>query len=133
MEVCWNKFLYKNINYGFWLLKREMTEKLKAKGFEFGDKEQDAINKAKELFLCGIEHLFFTLKGKNFELTLRNGCEDGCWRIESTQDLITSVVVLSDPSKQLKFKIAIVDVTKLTEKKFEENEFDVDELEFGSF
>lgn len=129
----WNKFLYKNINYGFWLLKREMTEKLKAKGFEFGDEEQKAINKAKELFLCGIEHLFFTLKGKNFELTLRNGCGESCWEIESTQDFITSVVVLSDPSKQLKFKIAIVDVTKLTEKKFEENEFDVEELEFGSF
>lgn len=131
MDLCWNKFLYKNINYGFCLLKREMTEKLKAKGFEFGDKEQDAINKAKELFLCGIESLFFTLKNHNFELTLKDVC--GRWEIESTQDFITSIVVLSDRSKQLKFKIAIGDVRELTEKEFEEDEFDVDELEFGSF
>lgn len=132
MEVCWNKFLYKNINYGFWLLKREMTEKLKAKGFEFGDKEQDAINKAKELFLCGIESLFFTLKDHPLiELTLKDKCD--CWEIESTQDFIDSVVVLSDSSRLLKFKIAIYDVTKLTEKEFEEDEFEVEELEFGSF
>lgn len=129
MNVCWNKFLDKNINYGFWLLKKEMKEKINEKGFEFGDSDQKALNRAKEFFLCGIEHLFFTLKDKVFELTLKDGC--GCWEIESTQDVLTSVVVLSDYSKQLKFKIAVDDVTQLTEKEFEENDFEVDELEFG--
>ena len=128
------EMIIKNIELGCSILEKKMKQELELRSWEFGESEQKALNRAKELLLdCYnvVKVLSKPLCDMYIDDSVSSSIEPGfCWKLHARLEGVNTLIRLGLAEKTEMFahfyyKIWVDNIKDLSKREFEEKDFEL--------